>query len=86
MTDTSPTPAPASDLRALLDAVRTALTLPADTPDHDRRMLDRAALVRAVVDGLLAEDLPDIAWDTGYLQRKVALEEQAAAAERGGEG
>ncbi|GKQ37018.1 hypothetical protein [Streptomyces sp. A012304] len=77
---TKPSPATqAADMRALLEAVRSALTLPYDTPDYDRRVLDRAALARTVLDGALTEAPDDIAWNTGYLKRKLTLEEQDAA-------
>ncbi|MET9734308.1 hypothetical protein ABZZ79_27820 [Streptomyces sp. NPDC006458] len=73
---TSQTPDP---LRGLLDAARQALTLPSDAPGYDRRLLDRAALVRTVLDAVLGETPEEIAWNTGYLQRKLVLEEQNAA-------
>jgi hypothetical protein len=75
---TKPT-TPAADMRALLETVRGALTLPYDTPDYDKRILDRAALARTVLDAVLTETPDDIVWNTGYLQRKLTLEEQNAA-------
>ncbi|WP_075662246.1 hypothetical protein [Streptomyces acidiscabies] len=78
MTNDSPNVGQAADLRALLEGVRTALTLPYDDRDYDRRMLDRAALVRTTLDGALADHPNDIGWDVGYLARKVLQEEQAA--------
>ncbi|MET8982115.1 hypothetical protein ABZX85_41685 [Streptomyces sp. NPDC004539] len=79
MTNDSPDIDQAADLRALLEGVRDALTLPFDVPDHDRRMLDRAALVRVLLNSALDEHLADIGWDTGCLKRGVLQEEQDAA-------
>lgn len=79
MTNTLPNPGEAAGLRALLEGVRAALTLPFDAPDYDRRMLDRASLVRTTIDGALTEHPADIGWDVGYLARKVVQEEEQAA-------
>lgn len=65
-------------LRALMDAVRTAITLPYDTANYDRRILDRTALARTVLDAALTSP-SEIAWNSDYLRRKLALEEQTAA-------
>jgi len=93
MTDHSPRPsAPASspgdprDLRNLLEAVADALTLPYDTPDYARRILDRTAWARSVVTAALAEDPRDLGWNVDYLRSKMTVEQAAAdkrAAERG---
>ena len=80
MTNDSTTPKDeAGDLRALMAAVRTAITLPYSTADYDRRLLDRTALVRIVLDAALTESPGEIAWNIDYLRRKLALEEQTAA-------
>ncbi|MFI2431967.1 hypothetical protein [Streptomyces sp. NPDC018693] len=77
---TKPTPAASeASLRALLETVVTALTLPYDDPDYDRRILDRAALARIVARETLAEDDENRAQSIGYLQRKLAQEEENAA-------
>ncbi|MFF9324021.1 hypothetical protein ACF1AY_04810 [Streptomyces sp. NPDC014776] len=68
-----------ADLRTLLETVLDALTLPPDTPDYDRRILDRAALARVTAREALAEDAENRAQSIGYLKRKLALEEQDAA-------
>jgi hypothetical protein len=71
----------ARDLRALLAVVLEALTLPYDSPDYDRRVLERAALARTTVGPALAEASADLGWNVDYLQQKLAAEE-AEAAER----
>ncbi|MEV8031408.1 hypothetical protein [Streptomyces sp. NPDC086182] len=68
-------------LRALLDAVLDAITLPSGSPDHDQRLLNRALWVRATVKGALAEDPADLGWNVDYLRSKLAAE-QARADER----
>jgi hypothetical protein len=74
-------PTEAAALRALLDAVLDAITLPSGALDHDQRILDRALWVRATVKGALAEDPADLGWNVGYLRSKLAAE-QAKADER----
>jgi hypothetical protein len=76
-----PTPAEARDLRALLEVVLDAITLPFDAYDYDRRILDRTSWVRSTVKGALAEDPAELGWDVGYLRDRLAAE-QAEAAER----
>ncbi|MFE4409065.1 hypothetical protein [Streptomyces sp. NPDC056821] len=68
-------------VRDLLAAVLDALTLPYDTPDYDRRILDRAALARTVAMSALAENPADLGWNIDYLRGKLRAE-QAEAAER----
>ncbi|MER8089941.1 hypothetical protein ACIO6T_35850 [Streptomyces sp. NPDC087532] len=46
----------------MLAVVLDARALPCDTPDYDRRTLDRAALARNVATAALAEDPRDTAW------------------------
>lgn len=77
---TKPTPAEeARDLRALLEAVLEAVTLPHSTPEHARRMETRADWVRATVKGALEEDPSGIGWNADYLRRKLRAEETEAA-------
>ncbi|MBT2420589.1 hypothetical protein J7F01_40405 [Streptomyces sp. ISL-22] len=72
---------PVEPLRELLAAVLEALTLPYDTPDYDRRILDRAATARTVVQGALDEDPADIGWNTDYLRSKLVAEQADAERE-----
>jgi hypothetical protein len=81
MTKKPDTTSEAAALRALLATVLDAVTLPTDTPDYERRILDRALWVRAALKGALAEDLANIGWDVDYLRSKLTAE-QAAADER----
>ncbi|MFM9594013.1 hypothetical protein ACKI1O_32075 [Streptomyces scabiei] len=81
MSETPNTTSEAAGLRALLAAVLDALTVPYDAADYDQRILDRAAHARTAVTAVLTEANADIAWDTGYLRKKLAVE-QAAADER----
>jgi hypothetical protein len=69
----------ARDLRQLLAVVLDALTLPYDTPDYDRRILERAALARTVTSAALAEAPADLAWNADYLRQKLTAEESEAA-------
>jgi hypothetical protein len=79
---TQPTPSTeARDLRALLEAVLDAITLPFDAYDYDRRILDRTSWVRSTVKGALAEDPAELGWDVDFLRGKLAAE-QAEADER----
>lgn len=79
MSNVPPTPAEeARDLRQLLTAVLEAVTLPTDTPDYERRILDRALWVRAALKGALAEDPANIGWDVDYLRGKLRTEETEA--------
>ncbi|MFF4867169.1 hypothetical protein ACFY3J_37020 [Streptomyces sp. NPDC001231] len=66
-------------VRDLLAVVLDALALPYDTPDYDRRILDRAAEARTVATAALAEDPRDIAWNVDYLRGKLPAEEAEAA-------
>ena len=72
-------PGDARELRQLLEVVLEAVTLPHDTPDYDRRILDRALWVRAALKGALAEDPANIGWDADYLRSKLTAEETDAA-------
>lgn len=67
----------ASDLRALLEAVCEALTVPGEDRDH-RRMYDRAMWTLTTIRGALDEAPEDIGWNAQYLRRKLA-EEQASS-------
>ncbi|MCF0087146.1 MULTISPECIES: hypothetical protein [unclassified Streptomyces] len=69
----------ARDLRALLEAVADALTLPYTAPNHDRRIVDRAGRALTVLRGALDEDPADIPWNTDYLRSDLAAEERTAA-------
>jgi hypothetical protein len=59
------------DLRALLEAVCDALTVPGRDP-LDRRLVDRAMWARTTIRGALDEAPEDLAWNVGYLRRKLA--------------
>jgi hypothetical protein len=72
-------PGDARDLRNLLEAVLEAVTLPYDTPEHARRMEERAGWVHATVKGALAEDPADIGWNADYLRGRLRAEEAEAA-------
>ncbi|WP_327724352.1 hypothetical protein [Streptomyces europaeiscabiei] len=79
---TEPTePTEADGMRALLEAILEAVTLPYDITDHARRMQTRADWVRATVKGALEEDPSGIGWNAGFLRSRIAAEE-AEAAER----
>ncbi|MEV6537445.1 hypothetical protein AB0M86_49465 [Streptomyces sp. NPDC051639] len=69
--------AEASDLRALLEAVCEALTVPGDDVD-DRRLVDRARWALTTVRGALDEDPRDVGWNAQYLRKKMHAEEAAA--------
>ncbi|MEW2257250.1 hypothetical protein [Streptomyces sp. NPDC047869] len=66
--------AEASDLRAILEAVCDALTVPGEDLDR-RRIYDRAMWARTTIRGALDEDPQDVAWNVDYLRRKMAEEE-----------
>lgn len=68
----------APELRALLAVVLDALTLPYDTPDYGRRILDRAMWARTAVKGALTEDPADIGWEADFLRGKLAAEQADA--------
>jgi hypothetical protein len=77
-----PTPKPetgrtaeAAALRALLDAVLDAITVPFDAHDYDQRVLDRTAWVRSTVKAALAGDPGDLGWNVDYLRSKLAAEQ-----------
>lgn len=76
----SPT-AEARDLRALLEAVLDALTLPHDTPDYDERMRERTRIARVVAREALDEDPTRLGWNTDWIRSKLTAE-QAEADER----
>ncbi|MDX2696857.1 hypothetical protein [Streptomyces ipomoeae] len=79
---TKPAPSTeATELRGLLTTVLDALTLPYSAADYDKRLLDRAALVRTIVGAALAEAPADLGWNADYLRQKLAAE-QAEADER----
>lgn len=79
---TEPTePTEADGMRALLEAILEAVTLPYDIAEHARRLETRADWVRATVKGALAEDPANIGWNAGFLRGRLAAEE-AEAAER----
>jgi hypothetical protein len=80
-----PTPKPetgrtaeAAALRALLDAVLDAITVPFDAHDYDQRVLDRTAWVRSTVKAALAGDPGDLGWNVDYLRSKLAAEQADA--------
>ncbi|MFJ4790245.1 hypothetical protein [Streptomyces sp. NPDC088794] len=66
------------DLRALLEAVCEALTVPGEDSVYRLRLDDRASWARAVIRGALDGDLVDVGWDAAYLRRKMAEEEAHA--------
>ena len=68
----------ARDLRALLDTVLDALTLPYNTPDYDQRILYRAALARILAGAALAESTTNLGWSTDYLRGKLTAEQTEA--------
>ncbi|MEU3986251.1 hypothetical protein AB0F77_40395 [Streptomyces sp. NPDC026672] len=69
--------AEARDLRALLEAVYEALTVP-DGDVYNRRIADRALWALTTIRGALDEAPEDLAWNVGYLRRKMAAEEAKA--------
>jgi hypothetical protein len=74
-----PTPsAEARDLRALLDVVADALTVPTDAPDYDHRLTDRAHLALVVLRDGLADGPDRIGWNTDWLRHKLTAEENEA--------
>ncbi|MER5401652.1 hypothetical protein [Streptomyces sp. NPDC002599] len=75
---------PDGAVRELLAVVLDAITLPYDTPDYDRRILDRAAHARTVATAALAEDPADIGWNADYLRARLA--EEATTEQRKREG
>lgn len=72
------TPGEAGELRALLAAVLDALTLPYDTDDYEKRIVDRAVWAQTTIKGALEEDPAGIGWNADFLRRKLAAEEAAA--------
>ncbi|MGW3410271.1 hypothetical protein [Streptomyces sp. NPDC000888] len=84
---TKPTPADeARDLRALLEMVLVAITLPSDTPDHDRRILERVASTRTALESALQEDPRDLGWNIDFLHGKLTAEQAEADRRRAGGG
>ena len=71
----------ARDLRALLEAVRDALTLDYAVPDYDERIKERAGLAKVVVRDALDEGTDRIGWNADWLPSKLTAE-QADADER----
>lgn len=85
MSEPTRNPGDARDLRALLEAVLEAVTLPHDADNYTRHIEDRAGWVFACVKGALEDDPADIGWNADFLRQKL-IEEQKAAdarAERG---
>lgn len=71
----------ARDLRALLEAVRDALTLDHAVPNYDERIKERAGLAKVVVRDALDEGTDRIGWNADWLPSKLTAE-QADADER----
>ncbi|MFJ8603411.1 hypothetical protein ACIREM_32835 [Streptomyces shenzhenensis] len=79
----TPTPSTeARDLRALLETVVQALTLPYDLDDYDARILRRADLVRVLVREALAEQPGNLGWNLVYLRNQLNAE-HVEATQRG---
>ncbi|MGI5436179.1 hypothetical protein ACQEV4_01355 [Streptomyces shenzhenensis] len=71
----TPTPSTeARDLRALLETVVQALTLPYDLDDYDARILRRAGLVRVLVREALHEEPGNLGWNVDYLRAQLTAE------------
>ncbi len=79
MTKKPPAPTEARDLRALLETVVGALTLPHDLHDYDPRILRRAGLVRVLIREALADGPELLDWNLDYLRKQLAQEETEAA-------
>ncbi|MGP4084158.1 hypothetical protein [Streptomyces sp. KR55] len=79
-------PGDARDLRNLLEAVADALTLPYDTDDYEKRLVDRAGWALAVIRGALDEDPADIGWNADYLRSRMAPKQAATDRAEPGEG
>jgi hypothetical protein len=73
--------AEARDLRALLEVVLDAITLPYGTHDYDRRMRERASWVRTTVRAALDESPTELGWNVDFLRSRM-ITEQAEADER----
>lgn len=74
-------PAPTSearDLRALLEAVRDAITLPFDTPEYDQRLLERAGIARVITEAALAGDPAGLGLEADYLRHQLVAEQVEA--------
>ncbi|MDK1348272.1 hypothetical protein QNO09_34350 [Streptomyces sp. 378] len=67
-------PGNAGELRALLDSVLDALTLPHDLDDYDARILRRAGLARVVVRCALDENPANIGWNADHLSAQLVAE------------
>ncbi|MEU9406224.1 hypothetical protein AB0E08_11025 [Streptomyces sp. NPDC048281] len=67
-----------SDVRALLDAVVEAITLPYDAHDYERRLLERARIARSLVTAAFREDPTELGWNADYLRRRLAAEQAEA--------
>jgi hypothetical protein len=80
MSEQTPNPGDARDLRRLLEAVLEAVTLPHGTGEHARRMEIRADWVRATLKGALEEDPDSIGWNADFLRSRLRAEETEAAA------
>ncbi|MGW0821809.1 hypothetical protein [Streptomyces sp. NPDC002845] len=75
-----PTPSSeARDLRALLETVVEALTLPRDLDAYDTRILRRASLVRVLVRETLTDGPDRLGWNLDYLRQQLAQEDTEAA-------
>lgn len=70
-------PGDAHDLRALLEAVLAVLAVPYTAADYDAQIHSRTYLIRATLEGALAEDPDGIGWNADYLRSKVAAEQAA---------
>ncbi|MFD3614469.1 hypothetical protein ACFWWT_04300 [Streptomyces sp. NPDC058676] len=66
------------DLRAFLEAVLDALTLPYNLDDYDARVLRRAALARVVGREALAEAPGGLGWNVDFLRKKLDAEQTEA--------
>lgn len=73
-----PNPGDARELRALLEAVLDALTVPDDTANYSHQISNRALWVRTTLEGALAEDPAGIGWNADYLRRKVSVAQSAS--------
>ncbi|MGW4728906.1 hypothetical protein ACWEQC_06945 [Streptomyces shenzhenensis] len=66
------------DLRALLETVVQALTLPYDLADYDPRILRRAGLVRVLVGEALKDEPGNLGWNLDHLRSRLAAEQAEA--------
>lgn len=74
-----PTPSSeARDLRALLETIRDAITLPYDTPEYDQRIVERAGIARVVAEAALAGDPTNLGLEVDYLRHQLVAEQAEA--------